>query len=298
MFGRKLRRGIAVSPSFLSWVEVSNSKGQPVLVGSAMEELPEGLIVPSFARENISDHSSLKDIINKLIPGGKRSGDISLTIPDAVLKISFLNFDELPKKREEVERLILWRLKKSIPLVPEMAKVDYLLSPNENGSIDVISAVASRKVIKDYEDIFIKAGFKPRIVDVSSMNLLNFFGEQLKGVFLFLSVSNRSITISVVDNGQVKLFRYKELEIKEDRIVKEVFATLTYYNNNFSGNPLEEAYLFVNTEKINGQLDGRLGPSFSGHISLLSAESVMRQTEDAPISENLAAAIGGALRLK
>lgn len=299
MFAKKLQRGIVISPSFLSWVEVGGTSAQPVLVGSCLEELPEGLVTPSFARENITDSSLLREIMEKLIPAGKKSGDVSLTIPDAVLKISVLNFDELPRKREEIERLILWRLKKSIPLAPEMVKVDYSISPAENGSIDVIAAVASRKVIREYEGLLINAGLKPKIVDVSLMNLLNFFIGQLKESFLFLTVNHRSISISIIGDGKVKLFRHKECEIMEDRIVKEVFATLTFYRKQFPQHSLEAAYLFSQTEKVNGFLSERLSASFGGDVTELKMASVFGQADgDTPLSEHLAAAIGGALRLE
>lgn len=297
MFTGKCKRGISISPSFLSWVEVGGALSQPAINSSSIEPLPEGLVIPSFARENVSDPSALKELINKTIPSGKKNGTISLTIPDAALKISFLDFDELPRKREEVERLILWRIKKSIPFAPELAKVDYLINQNEDGGVDVIAAVASRKVVREYEKLLIDIGLKPKIVDVSLMNLLNFFTDQLAGNFMFLTVNHRSISIAVVAKGQVKLFRYKEIEVKEDRIIKEAFATMTFFKSNFPGSSLDGAYLFFQTEKINGTLAERLGSSFEGKVSILNMASVLGQSEDESIPDSMAAAIGGAFRL-
>ena len=293
-----MKRGIAISPSFLSWVEVGGTSKEPALAGSGVELLPEGLVNPSFARENIPDRSGMREVLNKVVPVGKRSGLVSLTIPDAVLKISYLNFDELPKKREEVERLILWRLKKNIPLAPEMAKVDYVICPPANDSIDIIAAVASRKVLREYEDLLTDTGFKPNLVDILSMNLLNFFMEQLKGNYLFLAVNDRSIAISVIEKGLVKLFRHKEMEIKEDRIIKEVFATVTYYKSTFPESPVDSAYLFIETEKIQSKITERLSASFDGNVSELNMAAALGRTGDTPIPGYCAAAIGGALRLK
>lgn len=297
MFGKKLKKGIEISPSFLSWVEIESGQSQPLVADSCLAKLPEGMIKPSFTKKNLTDPSGLKNVIEKIIPVGKRSGDISLSLPDNIIKISLLNFDELPKKREEIERLILWKLKKTIPLAPEMAKVDYSILKGAGSGIDLIAAIASREVIREYEDLLTSTGLRPKIVDLSSMNLLNVFRENFSETFFFLTVKDYSITISVVYEGQLKLFRNKE--VTDDRIIKELITTINYCGANFSGN-FNKVYLFSQRDKQNNNLKELLTKSVGNESEVieLNLSSVIGEAEKSLISEKFAAAIGGALRLK
>ena len=72
VFGIGHKRGIEISSAGIRWVEVKYDGAAPFIVGSAIERIPEGLVVPSFAKENIDDKKSLKNHIINTIPAGKR----------------------------------------------------------------------------------------------------------------------------------------------------------------------------------------------------------------------------------
>jgi len=122
MFGKNFKRGIDISPQGIRWVELKAEGDSFVSSDARFVEVPEGLIGPSFAKENISDKDMLRSLILEAIPAGKRSGEIGLSIPDHLVKISSVEFEDLPAKKSEVERLISWRMKKSLPLSPEKMK--------------------------------------------------------------------------------------------------------------------------------------------------------------------------------
>ena len=133
-FRGKKNRGIDVSEDGLRWVELDSKDGDAAISGSAFEPMPTGTVEPNFAKENIKDREAFKKHLLKLIPEGKRRGDIALSLPDQLVRIVIVDFDELPQIRKEAEKLILWRIKKMLPISTEETHIDYFIA-GENGDI-------------------------------------------------------------------------------------------------------------------------------------------------------------------
>jgi len=192
----KKNRGIDVSESGLRWVELDGRGGDAVVSDSAFEPMPAGTVEPSFAKENIKDRDLFKKHLLKAIPQGKRRGDIALSLPDQLVRIIIVDFDELPQIRKEAEKLILWRIKRQLPISTEEAHIDYCITERGGDKTQVVAAVASKKVIREYEDSLREIGLRPVLVDIASLNNLSLFLDEIEGSSIFVERA-RPISISM-----------------------------------------------------------------------------------------------------
>ena len=301
IFNSKKRRGLSIASSQISWVELDCSKrGNPEIKVSASESLPAGLINPFFSKKNIDDREALKLAIGKIIPGGYKTGDIALSIPDHIAKITSLKFDELPANRQEIEQLILWRIKKTVPLPVDAIKLDFISYKRSDDTFDVTASVASRAILREYEDILKEMGLRPRLVDISSLNALRAFEDVLPQSCLFIELSEDSLGMAIIDEGRLSFFRSKELEGASDKAVsdkvkKEIASTLAYFRTTYPEKEIG-AICFHSTIPGSEEIVNGLEAGFEGTIVNLSVSDCISEELD-NIDEHLAPAIGGALRL-
>lgn len=295
MFGSRFKRGIDISPGGIRWVEMKGGASSAVIAGAASGEIPEGLVNPAFSKENVTDRESLKSHLIDVIPAGRRRGDIALSLPDQLARITLLEFDEIPGNRVEVERLILWKLKKTLPIPVEVAKVDYTLLDKGEDKVEMLVAAASREVIREYEDIVRSIGLRPILVDIASMNTLSLFRGDMEKYSVFVDVSGYSVSVAIIADGKPAFFRSKELEGDIDRIEKEVISTVAYYTTKNPEADIGTLFIHSAEEFIRGVIDALRG-SF-GKIVRLRLSQRLKGGGPAKTDEEFSGAAGAALRL-
>lgn len=304
IFNSKIKRGLSISASQLSWVEIdSSNKSKPEICISASEILSKGLIKPFFAKKNIDKREALKSEIQKIIPDGRMTGDIALSVPDHIAKITSLKFDDLPDSKKEIEQLILWRMKKALPLPADAIKLDFISYKTSDGNFDVTASLASRQILREYEDILKELGLRPRLVNIASLNALRTFETAIPKSSLFVELSESSLGMAAIDEGRLGFFRSKEVEgsldkVTSDKVTREIASTLAYFRATF---PEKEISTICFHSSIPGseEIIKDLEAGVEGSIINLSISDCIskKQAEQTSLDEHLAPAIGGALRL-
>ncbi len=104
-----------------------SARGQDLVVqGYASEPLVAGAVVPSLTAHNIVDRprvvAALQAAFDRL---GSRPRRVALVIPDVAARVSLLRFEQVPVKREDLDQLVRWQLKKSAPFPVDDACVTY-----------------------------------------------------------------------------------------------------------------------------------------------------------------------------
>jgi type IV pilus assembly protein PilM len=134
--------------------------------------LPEGVLMSSPIRENITDMPAFASAVRELVPpGGRRTA--ALILPDNAMRLAVLEFESLPDKDEDRMALVRFRLRKTVPFDVDSAAVSYHVQ-SEN---KVLVAVAPAEVITQYEAPFRDAGLHPGVVIPAALALLELRGR-------------------------------------------------------------------------------------------------------------------------
>ena len=204
-------------------------------VECAAHSLRSGCVVPDLTETNLRDRDAVSQSIRDALGTfGNRSRDVIALLPDAAVRVVFLDFESLPGKHQEAEAVVRFRLKKSLPFDVEKAKVSYHSQPG-NGTVRVIAAVALNSVVEEYESAFLEAGYNPGVVLPSMLGALG--AARTTGPALVLKVDARTISIAILDQQQILLFRTLEnaggTTISGEKLAEEVYPSVVFFQDTY-----------------------------------------------------------------
>lgn len=252
-----------------SGIAMSRTRG-PATVQFA--PLAEGVVVPSPIKENILDVAAFTAAVKKLVPpGGRRTA--ALILPDNAMRLTVLEFDNLPEKEEERIALVRFRLKKTVPFDVDTAAVSYQVQVGNK----VVVAVAPAEIIAQYEAPFRAAGLQPGIVTPAALTLLELLPAT--GSYLVAHQNSGALAVLVVSNGILTLSRSLELNSENtsdplDEIVSDLYATSVYVEDQAGARPDrlylagfgEESKLFL--ARLSSELDVKVDVVLEEHPGL------------------------------
>ena len=199
-------------------------------------KLHAGAITPSLNGANIHDRQALRAAISGALGAvSGKSRDVIAIVPDGAIRVLLLDFESLPANSQEIDGVVRFRLKKSLPFEVEHAAVSCEIK-RDNGTVRVVTAVSPRAVIEEYESAFRDAGYQPGVVLPSSLAVLGLVEGQRPT--LVLKVDPINITISAVQNQELRLIRTLEnphgAEVTAHELAEAVLPSLVFFEDTFA----------------------------------------------------------------
>ena len=184
------------------------SERSPRLEVFTSRRLAEGVIAPGLNSPNVLNPEALRAALNGALGAvAGKSRDVIVVLPDVAIRLMLVDFESLPTKADEIEPVIRFRLKKSLPFDVDHAMLSYSVS-RVNGTIRAVAAVSPREIIEEYEKAFRDIGYEPGVVLPSSLAALGLVdGERPT---LVLKVDPMNITITAVEHHELRLVRTLE----------------------------------------------------------------------------------------
>jgi hypothetical protein len=227
---------VQLTSSYLSGIHVSSKEGK--IKNHFIFPLERGVIESSFSSKNIKKpallEKKMKQGLEKLHLADKK---IACLIPELSLKAFVFSFDSLPSSREQIERIIRFRVKKQIPLLPADARFSFDRISSRNSS-KMLVTVARASVIQEYEDLFNKLHLKVRAVGIPTLSLYYLLNREEERDLLLLNIEEDSLSLIAGLNSEVAMYRLKPLILgslangpglgRVENIVKEVENTVNF----------------------------------------------------------------------
>lgn len=167
--------GVEIGARRVTAVSLGEHAGKPMVTAHATETLPAGLVAPALNQPNITDRAAVAAALGRVLSQlGGRPGRVALVVPDGAAKVSLVKFDKLPAKAEDLEQLIRWQVKKSVPFALEQAQVTWTRGATDaSGGVEFVVAIARRDIIEEYEAVCQAANAQAGLVDLATLNLIN-----------------------------------------------------------------------------------------------------------------------------
>jgi type IV pilus assembly protein PilM len=170
--------------------------------------LGEGVIAPGLNVPNVLNPEALRTALHGAMGAvAGKSRDVIVVLPDVAIRVMLLDFEALPAKPDEIEPVIRFRLKKSLPFDVDQAMLSYSVT-RSNGNVRAVAAVSPREIIEEYEKAFRDVGYEPGVVLPSSLAALGMVDGELPT--LMLKVDPMNITITAVEHQELRLVRTLE----------------------------------------------------------------------------------------
>lgn len=205
------------------------------LEGYSVELLPAGAIVPSAVEANIVNSAAVKTAFSSACDRlHAKEEDVALILPDPVIRVFVQHFEEFPRAAEEAVPILRWKLKKSVPFEADETLISYMRQAPREAGVDVLTALARLRIIREYESLAEGAGLRPGVVLSSSLAVIALLDDAKPT--LLARVSGSSLTTVIARNGVVCAYRCTELPaqgsaVTPQMLLEELFPVAAYYQD-------------------------------------------------------------------
>ncbi len=241
-FVRKVARWLDAMPHPPLAIEVSPERVAAArwsrtgsLDGFAVEALQAGAIVPSAVETNIVNIAAVRSAVASAIDRLRgRDEDVAMILPDPVIRVFVQHFEEFPRSPQEAVPMLRWKLKKSVPFEADETLISYMRqAPREDG-VDVVTALARLRIIREYESLAEGVGLRPGVVLSSSLAAVSLLDEEKPT--LLARVSGSALTTVIVRDGVLCGYRCTELparglDLTPQMLLEEIFPVAAYYQD-------------------------------------------------------------------
>jgi len=223
----------------------------------AVEALPAGAVMPSTLETNLVQPEAVRSALGKLFDRVPVHGaHVALLVPDLVVRVFLLPFDNLPRRASEALPLLRWRLKKSVPFNVDETTVSWMRQEARDGGLEIVTAVARQSIIREYEAVIESFGVRAGVVLSSTLATLPLLEE--RGATLLVRLCGKTLTTVIVRGATLCLYRSTEMRGDSTRepqaMLDEVFPSVAYFQDSW-GETIERARLsgFGAKENVFGQ---------------------------------------------
>src|SRR6266576_3227903 len=179
-----------------------------LLTAVARANLAEGAVAPGLKVGNIVNRTAVTAALRKVLDGVAGSGrerlrDVTVIVPDAAVRVLFVDFDQLPSKAAEALPVVRFRLKKLLPFDADEAMVSYQVM-SEKDSVKLLAVAMPKVVLEEYESAVLAAGYLPGAVLPSTLAALAGLDEAQAPV-LVVNAGLGMVTTAIVKAGMLLL---------------------------------------------------------------------------------------------
>jgi type IV pilus assembly protein PilM len=249
---RKLERWLYAMPHTPIVVEVAPQRvsavrwgaKQGTVDGVATVALPSGAIMASPVDTNITQPDAVKQAVREVCDRVQGRGvPMALLVPDPVVRVFILPFDNLPRRAEDALPLLRWRLKKSVPFDMDETVLSWSRQNGREGNLEIVTAVARQRIIREYEDLIAGVEGKPEVVLSSTLCTLPLLED--RGATLLVRMCGKTMTTAVARGATLSVYRATEMPMDVMALdpqitLDEVFPAIAYYQDTY-GSPIDRA---------------------------------------------------------
>jgi type IV pilus assembly protein PilM len=205
------------------------------LDGFAVESLPAGALVPSAVEANIVNTAAVRAAVATACERLRaRDEDVAMILPDTVIRVFVQHFEDFPRSPDEAVPMLRWKLKKSVPFEADETLISYMRQAPRESGIDVVTALARLRIIREYESLAEAAGLHPGVVLSSSLAAISLLEDEKPT--LLARISGSTLTTAIVRRGVLCGYRCTDLpahgaNLTPQMLLEEIFPVAAYYQD-------------------------------------------------------------------
>ena len=249
---------IEIAPERVSVAVVGARSRGLVVQAYASEPLPPGTVVASLTSLNIHNRPLVSAALRTALDRASiRPRRVALVIPDLTAKVSLVRFDTIPARREDLDQLVRWQVKKASPFPIEEAVVTWTpAARHADNSAEFLVVSARRDIVAEYEAVCNEAKVYAGLVDVSTVGILNLLlgGSDVPQADWLVVHLRPDYTSIVIMRGEHVIFFRNRPEGDQASIADLVHQTAMYYQDRLQGQRFARVFL-GGSGRVGGTVD-------------------------------------------
>jgi hypothetical protein len=251
---------IEVRASSVGVLRLRREKRRLAVGAAAVLELPPGTLSLSLTQPNILDGQRFRQAVRGALEraGILGGAKVALVLPDTAARVALVPAVEVPsRKAAEIDELLRFRLRKSIPFEVREARLAYATA-GDSAADTIVAATAFGPVVDQYEEACRSLGLEPGLVEIAGLALARAaFPSSALGEGLLVNWDEGYVTIVLARNGWPILMRTlsgASVGSPAD-VVREVSSTLIYYRERLGGSGVTAAFVRSAVFPADGAVD-------------------------------------------
>ena len=235
---------VSIAARLVSAAALEVRGGRPVVTACAAEPLPDGVIVPGLSGENVRDSATALGTLGRVLDRVGKPGRVGLVIPDQAARVTQVVLQQPPVGAADLEQVLRWQVKKSVPFAIEEAQVSYARGAVTSQGHEFLVTVALRSVVEAYEGLCVQLGAHPGLVDLSTTSVANAVmagGRAPAGDWLLVHVSSDAVALAVLRGSHAAFVRSQRWDGAS--LGDLVHQTAMFYEDRLAGNGFERVVL-------------------------------------------------------
>ena len=242
--------GLYISKESVSAASIEKDKKGFTVTHLCEAPMPEETIRLSYRTKNIINKEIFRETVMGVVSSiDKKISHIGLSLPNEIIKLSIQKYAELPGTNFEINKMIAWRLEKSIHISAKEASISHsLIGTNKNGEKSLLAIVGIQDVIRQFEMNLLELGIHPKCILPSGLNQLNFFINRLPtiGTIAFLGLFEYFFTFFVFEDSKLTFYHGIKKGFSNLNFFQDVDMIMLHF---LSANPDEKIeQLFIGTQ--------------------------------------------------
>ena len=235
---------IEIAPDAVSIAALGSRGADAVVQAYGSAELPTGAVTPALVGHNIVDRAAVVQALRSACErAGHRPTRAALVIPDVAARVALVRFDQIPSRRDDLDQLIQWQMKKSLPFTIDEASITHSSGVRVDGGGEFIVVAARRDVVAEYEGVCDDVGVHAGLVDVATLSVVNLYlaGGAPSGDWLIVHIRPEYTSIAIMRGSDLIFFRTRA-EGDPEPLADVVHQTAMYYQDRLSGHGLSRVF--------------------------------------------------------
>ena len=249
MFGGfdNILTGIEISESGITVARIVREKTGWRLLEGKHADFPENILNLSYREKNIVAEDLFAGTVHEALENASgKAARLGVSIPNEIVKISIQKFEELPKAKSDIERMIAWEMEKTLHFPMESTKISYHVVDDQKETERQLLVTAGRlDVIMDYEKNLADLKLLPKVIRPAGINQFNFFSPMLPevGVVAFMGLYEKFFTFFVFENGGLTFYHGVKKGFSDIHFFQDVDMTMQHYFNLYPDHEIEKLYV-------------------------------------------------------
>ncbi len=264
---------------------------------SAVSQLPEGMLTPSFDSTNIHDLQALASIISQTAEaaGLANKKQWCIALPEGAARSIVVTLESKPSGRKELNEIMAWKIERLIGIPASELAISRQKLHQDYKQERYIVTVARQAILVEYEALFHTLGWQAGLMLPRHMGEIQWLMmDKAEGDKMLVSANRSGFTAVVVSHGEPVLVRNYvcEPESRTDDLHRFALHYRERMSNAAGVAPFLESVLVIGNIDL-AEAQSAISDALDNRPRLMEASEFGLDLEEAPVwFDHLAGAAG------
>ncbi len=177
------------------------------------------------------DEDRLRPVLTRLQQEVEGSNRAAVVLPTGWLRTHLLEFEELPRRQADINEVVMWRLKKLLPVPPTSLRLTTVAQPRGDDAHRLLVMAGVERALASLESVFASVGVSPGILTPRIFTVTD--GGPSVPRFLAIQQETGFLSIMLLLDDSPYVVRTKPLPSNDWAVVeRELNLTLGFIETN------------------------------------------------------------------